>query len=65
MEDFPDDADTPPTNFWETPLSGLEFDDEFEFDKQDISASIEYSVRLEVDPGDSDKGASRKFAVEI
>jgi len=40
----------------------LEFEDD-EFDKLDISVSIENSIRLDVDPGDSDKGASKKFAV--
>ena len=42
----------------------MELDDE-EFDKLDISVSIENSIRLEFDPGDSDKGASIKFPIKL
>jgi hypothetical protein len=63
LEVLPEDEDIPASYFdgWETPLSGFELDDE-EFDKQDISVSIENSIRLEFDPGDTDEGVSKKLA---
>ena len=63
LEAFPEDDDIPPSYFngCEAPLSDFELVEE-EFDKQDdISVSIENSIRLEFEPGDTDVDVSKKF----
>ena len=67
LEVFPEDDDILPSYFiisiirCEGPLSNFELVDK-EFDKQDdISVSIENSIRLEVEPGDTDVDVSKKL----
>ena len=66
LEVFPED-EFPPSYFngFVLQLSDLELDED-EFDKQDISGSIENSKRLEDDndPGDIDEEFSKKLGTE-
>ena len=60
---FPDTASASDFSGWDRTLSPFELDDD-EFDKQDISVSIEYSIPLELDneSGDTEEDSKKLLA---
>ena len=60
---FPDTASVSHFSGWDKTLSPFELDDD-EFDKQDISVSIEYSIPLELDneSGDTEEDSKKLLA---